>query len=95
MFPVFKAAPPEEVFKRKFCMPQLRDKDGKLVVVKPSYMALGTRIQPKIPPRPLFDPMADHAIVLYDPTIIPEEALIEYQKEIEVGPVTCFIHAAY
>ena len=34
-----------------------------------SHAALGCRIQPILLPRPLFDPMSDHAIVLYDPTI--------------------------
>jgi DNA repair and recombination RAD54-like protein len=30
---------------------------------------LGARPHPRLAPRPLHDPMADHAIVLYDPTI--------------------------
>lgn len=34
-----------------------------------SGIALGVRQQPILIPRPLHDPMADHAIVLYDPTI--------------------------
>jgi DNA repair and recombination RAD54-like protein len=34
-----------------------------------SHAALGCRRQPILLPRPLFDPMSDHAIVLYDPTI--------------------------
>jgi len=34
-----------------------------------SHASLGTRRHPTLAPRPLHDPMADHAIVLYDPTI--------------------------
>jgi DNA repair and recombination RAD54-like protein len=34
-----------------------------------SHTALGVRRQPNMIPRPLHDPMSDHAIVLYDPTI--------------------------
>lgn len=34
-----------------------------------SHASLGARRHPTLAPRPLFDPMADHAIVLYDPTI--------------------------
>lgn len=34
-----------------------------------SHASLGARPHPTLAPRPLHDPMADHAIVLYDPTI--------------------------
>jgi DNA repair and recombination RAD54-like protein len=34
-----------------------------------SHASLGTRRHPTLAPRPLHNPMDDHAIVLYDPTI--------------------------
>lgn len=34
-----------------------------------SHASLGARPHPNLAPRPLHDPMSDHAIVLYDPTI--------------------------
>lgn len=34
-----------------------------------SHASLGARAHPNLAPRPLHDPMSDHAIVLYDPTI--------------------------
>jgi DNA repair and recombination RAD54-like protein len=34
-----------------------------------SHASLGARRHPTLTPRPLHDPMSDHAIVLYDPTI--------------------------
>ena len=48
-----------------------------------SHASLGARPHPNLAPRPLHNPMDDHAIVLYDPTIddrpAPEE--IEAAKE--------------
>lgn len=57
-----------------------------------SHASLGARPHPTLVPRPLFDPMADHAIVLYDPTIddkpveevIDEEAMEEERKKREL-----------
>ena len=53
-----------------------------------SHASLGARPHPTLVPRPLFDPMADHAIVLYDPTIddIPtleevDEAALEEERK--------------
>lgn len=47
-----------------------------------SHASLGARPHPNLAPRPLFDPMADHAIVLYDPTIDdrPDPEAIEAAK---------------
>ena len=39
------------------------------IVHQLSHASLGARPHPSLAPRPLHDPMADHAIVLYDPTI--------------------------
>lgn len=53
-----------------------------------SHASLGARLHPTLPPRPLFDPMADHAIVLYDPTIddrpvieVVDEAAAEEERK--------------
>lgn len=49
-----------------------------------SRVALGCRRQPVFTPRPLHDPMADMAIVLYDPSVDdkpdPEEAAAELAR---------------
>ncbi|KAJ7581263.1 DNA repair protein, SNF2 family [Mycena floridula] len=83
-FPVFKPKPFEQVFGggRRFSMPEMRNKDGQIVQNLPSNMSLGTRPPAKIIPRPLHDPMEDHAIVLYDPTIDDRET-DEEKKERE------------
>jgi DNA repair and recombination RAD54-like protein len=85
-FPVFKPKPFEEVFgaTRKFSMPSMRSKDGELIPLIATNMALGTRPPTRIIPRPLHDPMEDHAIVLYDPTIYDcetDEEKKEREKE--------------
>lgn len=58
-----------------------------------SHASLGARPHPTLAPRPLHDPMADHAIVLYDPTIDdkpdPEEVAQKQEaakKEEDCGP---------
>ncbi|KAJ4487858.1 DNA repair protein, SNF2 family [Lentinula aciculospora] len=70
-YPVFKPKPFNQV--RRFSMPSMRNKDGHNVVLVPSNVSLGIRPQTKLIPRPLHDPMEDHAIVLYDPTIDDRE----------------------
>ena len=44
-------------------------KTSETIVHTLSLASLGARRHPTLTPRPLHDPMADHAIVLYDPTI--------------------------
>ena len=66
----------------KFSVPTMRGKDGNIVTVVLSGSALGIRPLSKIPPRPLHDPMADHAIVLYDPTIDHRETDEERKERI-------------
>jgi DNA repair and recombination RAD54-like protein len=57
-----------------------------------SHASLGARRHPNLAPRPLHDPMSDHAIVLYDPTIddkTPAEALANAfgaKEEVDRGP---------
>lgn len=53
-----------------FSVPTLTDKKtGVALEVRLSGAALGVRRQPVFIPRPLHDPLADHAIVLWDPTV--------------------------
>ena len=44
-------------------------KTSEKIVHQLSHASLGARPHPNLAPRPLHDPMSDHAIVLYDPTI--------------------------
>jgi len=64
----------------QFSVPTMRAKDGSVIRVVMSRNALGIRPLAQIPPRPLHDPMADHAIVLYDPTL-DERETDEERKE--------------
>ena len=68
-YPVYSAKPFSQVGSRKFHLPSMTSKDGKPVALLATHASLGIRPQAKIIPRPLHDPMQDHAIVLYDPTI--------------------------
>ncbi|KIY43331.1 hypothetical protein FISHEDRAFT_53250 [Fistulina hepatica ATCC 64428] len=73
-YPVYKPKPFGEVFgNRRFSLPHMTTKDGKEVTLVPSNVSLGIRPLAKVIPRPLHDPMEDHAIVLYDPTIDDRE----------------------
>lgn len=71
-YPVFKVKPFSEVA-RRFSIPEMRNKDGAIIPTVPSNVALGIRPLANLIPRPLHDPMEDHAIVLYDPTIDDRE----------------------
>ncbi|KAG6868238.1 hypothetical protein C0993_005938 [Termitomyces sp. T159_Od127] len=71
-YPVYKPKPFEQVV-RRFSMPAMTSKDGTLVPLLPTNISLGIRPKARIIPRPLHDPMEDHAIVLYDPTIDDRE----------------------
>ncbi|KAI6045738.1 DNA repair protein, SNF2 family [Pisolithus marmoratus] len=80
-YPVYKPKPFDMV--RRFSMPTMR-KDGEVVPLVPTGISLGIRPPAQIIPRPLHDPMEDHAIVLYDPTIDDretEEEKMEREKE--------------
>lgn len=70
-YPVFKPKPFGET--RGFSIPSMRGKNGEEVHHTPSGVSLGIRPQANIIPRPLHDPMEDHAIVLYDPTVDDRE----------------------
>lgn len=69
-YPVFKPKPFQQVFgTRRYSIPLMKNKNGEVVKTVPSNAPLGIRPLANIIPRPLHDPMEDHAIVLYDPTI--------------------------
>ncbi|KAK0463965.1 DNA repair protein, SNF2 family [Desarmillaria tabescens] len=70
-YPVFKPKPFNQC--RGFSMPSMKNKDGENIPLFASNVSLGTRPQARLIPRPLHDPMEDHAIVLYDPTIDDQE----------------------
>jgi DNA repair and recombination RAD54-like protein len=74
---VFK--PKDGAIKRRFNVPVMRAKDGAIIETRMSGASLGTRKPIEIPPRPLHDPMGEHAIVLFDPTVDDVEA--EREKE--------------
>lgn len=80
-YPVFKPKPFQQIA-RRFSMPVMTNKDGEVVAHLPTNISLGVRPPTKMIPRPLHDPMADHAIVLYDPTIDDRET-DEERKERE------------
>lgn len=74
---VFK--PKKESIHKRFSIPVMRAKNGELVETRLSGAVLGTRQTIEVPPRPLHDPMGEHAIVLFDPTVDDREA--EREKE--------------
>lgn len=81
-YPVYSVKPFNEVSHRRFSLPTMTTKDGKTITHMGSNVSLGVRPPAKIIPRPLHDPMEDHAIVLYDPTIDDRET-DEERKERE------------
>lgn len=81
-YPVYKPKPFDQMT-RRFSLPSMRSKDGALVTLVPSGASLGIRPPTKIIPRPLHDPMEDHAIVLYDPTIDDRETDEERQERLK------------
>ncbi|WWD18483.1 hypothetical protein CI109_102935 [Kwoniella shandongensis] len=85
-FPVFKPKEKTIVFNKNFSIPVMfLPKSSEPIVHSLSHASLGARRHPTLTPRPLFDPMSDTAIVLFDPTIDdrppPEE--IDAAKEEE------------
>ncbi|KZV69024.1 SNF2 family domain-containing protein [Peniophora sp. CONT] len=81
-YPAYKATPFAQVQGRKYEIPTMKQKDGTVVRILPSRPSLGIRPPTKLLPRPLHNPMEDHAIVLYDPTI-DERETDEERKERE------------
>ena len=81
-FPVFKARPFDEV-SRKFAIPGMKNSDGEVIYKGVSNVSLGIRPLANIIPRPLHDPMEDHAIVLFDPTIDHRETDEEKRERLK------------
>jgi DNA repair and recombination RAD54-like protein len=81
-YPVFKPKGFDQVINRRFSLPSIQSKDGSFLMPAFSNIALGIRPLAKVIPRPLHDPMEDHAIVLFDPTIDDRET-DEERKERE------------
>ncbi|SCV74367.1 BQ2448_6799 [Microbotryum intermedium] len=79
-FPVYRPKTPEESLSKGFSIPGMKRK-GQLVETRPSNLPLGVRRVGDVLPRPLFDPLQDHAIVLWDPTIDDREAEREAEKQ--------------
>ena len=70
VYPVYEPKPSSEVLNTTFRLPQMKDKKtGAIIEHKPTFGALGVCRRANIIPRPLHDPLADHAIVLWDPTV--------------------------
>lgn len=82
-FPKFEVKAFESVAARKFAVPCMTNKKGEVVPTVLSGVSLGIRPQPNLLPRPLHDPMEDHAIVLYDPTIDDRETEEEKQERLK------------
>ncbi len=67
-----------------FRIPTMRTKSGEIIPTVMTGAPLGVRALVSVPPRPLHDPMADHAIVLYDPTIDDRETDEERKERIKL-----------
>ncbi|KAK4687036.1 DNA repair and recombination protein RAD54 and RAD54-like protein, partial [Tremellales sp. Uapishka_1] len=85
-FPVFQVKAKDQVFTKSFSIPVIRNVPGAQPISHSlSHVSLGVRRHPTLVPRPLHDPMEDHAIVLYDPTIDdrppPDEENLESEEE--------------
>lgn len=72
-FPVYAPKKFDALTGARFAIPEMRNAKGELVPVHATGIALGIRPQAVLIPRPLHDPMADLAIVLYDPTVDDRE----------------------
>lgn len=69
-YPVYEPKPLAQVMSSSFSIPEMRDKKtGAVIETRMTYGALGVTRRPTLLPRPLHDPLADHAIVLWDPTV--------------------------
>lgn len=75
-FPVYK--PKTDSIDNKFRLPGMKKK-GVILDLKQSWKSLGTRQPGEYIPRPAHNPLAEHAIVLWDPTVDD----IEAQRELE------------
>ncbi|BGP40059.1 DNA-dependent ATPase protein rad54 [Rhodotorula kratochvilovae] len=72
-FPVYRPKAADSTITKAFALPGLK-KRGVLLAPKLSQRPLGTRQPGDIIPAPLHDPLAEHSIVLWDPTTDDVEA---------------------
>ena len=79
-FPKYEPKPVESLANKKFSIPCMKNAKGEVIPTVLSGVSLGIRPQAVLLPRPLHDPMQDHAIVLYDPTIDDRETEEERQE---------------
>lgn len=83
-YPTYEPKPAAAVFSSSFSIPAMKDKKtGAIIETRLSYGALGVCRRPNVIPRPLHDPLADHAIVLWDPTVDDVETEEEKKKREE------------
>lgn len=79
-FPVYKPKSLSSIIGKGFTIPGMK-KRGVLVENRPTNQALGTRRALEVIPRPLFDPMEEMSIVLWDPTTDDRDAERALEKE--------------
>lgn len=80
VFPVYRPKSFDTTIGKSFILPGIKRK-GILVETKLTNQALGTRRAIEHIPRPLHNPLEDHAIVLWDPTTDDRELERELEKE--------------
>lgn len=68
---------------KKFAIPGIKNSSGEIVHKPTTNISLGIRPLANIIPRPLHDPMEDHAIVLFDPTIDQRETDEERKERLK------------
>lgn len=84
VYPTYEPKPAASVFSAAFSIPVMKDKKtGAVIETRLSFGALGVCRRPNVIPRPLHDPLADHAIVLWDPTVDDIETEEDKQKREE------------
>ena len=72
--------PKPDAIHRRFSVPSMRNSQGELIETRMTNAALGVRRPVEVPPRPLHDPMSEHAIVLFDPTVDDREVELERER---------------
>lgn len=75
---VYQAKP--DAIKSKFTIPSMKNERGEFIENRLTHAALGVRKPIEVPPRPLYDPMSEHAIVLFDPTVDDKDAEQERER---------------
>lgn len=76
--------PKPDMIHRSFSIPRMRNEKGEQVEVRATNASLGTRRALDISPRPLHDPMSEHSIVLFDPTVDNRDAEDEHRMHQEL-----------